>query len=232
MEIPSAAAILISARTEALQSDGRPVVLHLLPPSDAIAASDFSKRYPRGIGPDFAEVTGLCAGFGIDSLEVSFTDYRFQGFDGLLNDWLELYQDGYGNTVAMEIMPSGLAGPVWFVSHDPPVMVLVAHGLAEFVDLVIDAYRATKKHRENAFVSLHDLAMKVWQEPPRNRGASECIDSPDRELREFARTLSPTSVILDTRGFKPGDGIVCDEISQMRPVLLCPSSPMLRATEA
>ena len=227
----SAAAILRSARQEPLQVDGNPTSPHLLPSGDVAIPRDFWARYPQGIGAEFNDLLELCSGFRIGSYEVSFTDHHFQGFDGLLNDWLELTQDGYGNFWVLEILPNAEMGSVWFVCHDPPVMILVASDLGSFIDLVVDVFRKKKRCEPNAFAVSHDAAMRVWSANRPNTPARECDKSQDIELREFARTLSPGSVILDMRAFHPGDGIICDALSPMHPVKLCPTNPLLRAAK-
>ena len=85
---------------------------------------------------------------GIDGLlaEIDFTGLaEGQALDELFPRVATVATDGYGNGWVVDLLrENGGWGPIWFLSHDPPVALHQCNGLATFLDekLGADAHAA------------------------------------------------------------------------------------------
>lgn len=138
------------------------------------------------------------AGFSVDDFRVDFTgDFLFE-FEAALPFGLPIATDGAGNFWVVDIGPDCAWGPVLFVSHDPPVVVVQARDVTDFIaQACADPDPAD---RVAAWVS------EVWNRNPYVVPSGQAGVSDDPVLRAFAEEVGPDSVIADLRDLTPGKG--------------------------
>jgi hypothetical protein len=188
--------------------EGELLQLLLVRPGFGPNERNFQSRFTRPLPPEVSELLSFASGFRLGYVEIFFTEYALQGYHFLLPDWMELCGDGFGNFWVAEIQAdSNEWAPVWFVCHDPPVIVRVADTLSDFIDQVLDCSRKPPRLQNNWFARSHDRADKIWQ-----RGESAGISalagcsSTDATISAFARSLPKNGVIVDLRSSRLGDG--------------------------
>lgn len=168
--------------------------------------------YPwiRGKLPADPEIEALLertSGFDLGPLEVRFDEsLSGQFIPGLSAESISVLEDGFGNSWNVDIDPkSGKWKAVYFVCHDPPVVVVQSASLAEFLKDVFRNFgpsegQVTLDHiRDTA-------AMKVWNTGGVEVAATSLAGSLDPTLRRAAQAAGPNGVVADLRACRPGDG--------------------------
>ena len=82
---------------------------------------------------------------------------------GIAPDGLPVAADGFGNHWVVDIR-DGRPAEVLFIAHDPPVVVLQAHSLGDF--LVQWFETGLDPDVDNPLDAVHEAANKVWRRPP------------------------------------------------------------------
>jgi hypothetical protein len=188
-----------------LDQDGNETVLELLPPLSAAELAELEAT----LGPLPSEVRELAA--------------VTRGFDGIL-ETLDLYalrdslgledafplahpiaHDGYGNFWVADVRPgSGSWEGIFYVCHDPPVVVFQTYSLAEFLAEVL---RLGNPPWQSAVDEVHEQhAGRIWRENPGFISREECLASGDESLAAFASKLDETHRVVDLREPRTGDG--------------------------
>lgn len=205
--------VVAATKEELINQDGDAIALSLEPPSKSSAPHSDS---------DLSDLIAVCSGFSLGSYDISFTNLRGQGFDFLLPNWIELCGDGCGNFWVLEIPPpdlQGRTGPVWFVCHDPPAIVLVAESLPEFLDQIIDSYRRKPKLASNVFLDSWSHAMAVWRRADFGLAVEAASQTSDPSVTAICDRLGPNGLIHDTRQMKPTHGFSWEPLDTSRTVL-------------
>jgi len=167
------------------------------------------ERLPGKLPVEVRDLLCFASGFSLGAHEVSFHRYNMWGYDFLLPHVAVLDDDGAGNSWVIEINPEGADWRhVWFVCHDPPVLVYQCEILAEFIDGVLDLSRFEKcKHGHRSILyHIDDLCIKLWRGNKRFPKASSFRRTDDSTLAAFVATLDDAASIIDLRGAKTGDG--------------------------
>jgi hypothetical protein len=117
--------------------------------------------------------------------------------EGLLPRYVTICKDSYGNHWCIDIRraPSRW-GPVVYLCHDPPVLVIVSHGLAEF----LEAYPGV---RQKSRVE----AKKIWSGQLDFPTALSLRRTADPELAEVLSVLSDDTRVADLRSEGLGTGL-------------------------
>ncbi|MBK7404178.1 MAG: SMI1/KNR4 family protein [Phycisphaerales bacterium] len=196
-------ALLESALHDSFPDDeGTPRRIKLVPPGQGLNERHFREHFKGPMPPDMQDLYALCSGFDLDYHEITFTEYHFQGYDCLFHDWIEVAADGFGNHWVLEIRPGAAAwGPVWFASHDPPVVLHVADDLTTFLRHFLDAYRGGEVH--NPYACSHRDAMRIWEEshpwPTAAHVRAQLRATPDPLLAALTADLPDHAEIIDLR---------------------------------
>ena len=100
---------------------------------------------------------------GIDFLpmeEVKFDEYEQNAYQGLFPHAITLDGDGFGNYWVVDIDFQGEWKSVYYICHDPPVVVKQAENLKEFISQL----HALGKNPETSIINeVHDAnSMKIW----------------------------------------------------------------------
>lgn len=115
--------------------------------------------------------------------------------------------DGFGNSWNIDITKAAsneVWGPVYFVCHDPPVLVYQCSGLEAFL---VEVVRELEYPGESQLsLMLKQFAMEVWSKNPGLLPQAEALMSNDGILNGFAQELDDSYVICDMRSAKLGDG--------------------------
>ncbi|XVJ59381.1 MAG: SMI1/KNR4 family protein [Tepidisphaera sp.] len=213
---PSSLSIIRAAASESLfDEEGQPLTLTLTDPVES-SESD----------PDLSELLAACSGFKLGLWEdMNFVKTRYSGtgdfLDSFFPDWIELCMEATGDDYVLELPPvgsEGQPGPVWFVCHDPPAIVLIANTLAEFLKIFFDRFRKVRRYANTALDDAFDLAMKMWDNDMRGVPSSKAANSPDPELQALSRKLGPKAWIHDTRSMQPRQGFQWEITEEYEPV--------------
>lgn len=130
---------------------------------------------------------------GIKGLSGPIAEVNLAGgisdLEGLAPHGISIAEDGSGNFYYLEVLtnPTGL-GAVYFVSHDPPFVVLQSLSAEEF---------------------LQDLrGGTLWTEPVRSRPGHtwEFAQEQDEAFKSFSSTFRSDWIFIDFRDARPGDG--------------------------
>jgi hypothetical protein len=177
--------------------------------------SEFQSLLPRPLPAEIRELLTFSSGFEVHRETISgfpfirhsqpllFTgtnSFAFPVFEYLV----DLLHDGAGNFWVLEVDAHGNWGPVFFGSHDPPVIAIQARNLNEFLLQVLEPALAPP-HRALRFV--HDEATaEIWRTDPWLTPQLQGNASEDATLREFANSLPERFQIADLRKAEIGSG--------------------------
>lgn len=196
---------------EWVDEDGYATRLELLPALtdaeiDALAAAwgvpiprDARKvlRVTRGIAPsplESVEFSGEMAG-----------EVAGEVPDELFPHGMPIAHDGYGNYWVADLRPGSDAfGPVFFVCHDPAVIVYQCADVAEFLDGLLVMTEAP--HTGPLHFVHEQAAAEIWGGKEVAVQREVALASDDEVLRAFAETLPPDASVADMRAPRTGDG--------------------------
>ena len=192
-----------------VDEDGDPVEPELRPGLAPAAVERLRATY-AALGVALPrELTGLLAvTTGADELlELDLTGERHSVEAGeLLPAGLPVAADGFGNFWLLDLTPDTVeAAPVFYLSHDAPVLLHQADSLAEFVDEVLRIYQPPHASRVD---DVHeDRLHRVWRTRPGRLTWQQAMSAGDGALRDFAERLDPTWSIVDLRQREVGMGL-------------------------
>lgn len=147
-------AITAAAAADLLEDD-EPVELDLSPGLSTGEIEQLAATH-GGLPDALRAVLSVAAGFD-GPVEVDFTGESMAfGLDELFDRPLPIATDGFGNHWVLELDD----GRVWFVGHDPPVLVLQSCDLDHFVESVLNMWQPG---RPTDIDWVHDdRAMAIW----------------------------------------------------------------------
>lgn len=153
------------------------------------------------------EVLQFSRGFDIPNGflgEIRFDEFGFFGFEELLGFCLTITHDWAGNYWVQEINKKGEWGRIYYVCHDPAVIVKQADSLYEFL---IQMHEYLLKE-EASFLSkvIDEISFKIYEGNGRLLEQKEAIISGDELLSNFASNYNEDWFIADLRHAKNGEG--------------------------
>lgn len=135
--------------------------------------------------------------YGFD--EISFAGYGAFEFENVFPNPMDLTQDGAGNFWIVDIDDKGNWGHVFFVCHDPAVVVKNSENLAEFI---LHIHESGKYGSKSNLSTIQDkVTGDIWVD--RSGGFIEVVQarqSDDPVLAGFASQLPDNFVVADLRG--------------------------------
>ncbi len=201
---------------------GAHTTLELLPGLSSGGLQTLEASLPAPMPLDIKELLAFTAGFNIGTDEVRFTSFNQWGYEFLLPDVMVLNGDGRGNAWAIEVNPStGAWRHVWFVCHDPPVLIYQCETLDDFIAGVLDQYRLERcQAGHRSFLSeVDNLTLAVWRKRRDQPKAAHLADADDVTLRNFAQSLGRYARVADLRSAALGDGFDWSPLNdERRPV--------------
>lgn len=153
-----------------------------------------SKRIPDEI----KELLKFAGGFGFYGLDyVTFGLNEFSGFEEIFPFSIELASDGFGNFWILDILPNGDWSHVYYVCHDPAVIIKHSENLAEFIYHVHEF--GSTPERSNLNIIHEQTIMDIWQTNQGLIAVNEAAQSTDNLLRDFAQSFTNNFQIADLR---------------------------------
>ena len=178
----------------------------LRPGLDDAGLAALQARYPVPLPAELVQLAGITS--GVDGLlDLDLTGVRHDVEVGeLLPAGHPIAADGFGNFWVLDLTPDTVdVAPVFFVCHDPPVMLYQAPDLATFLENAIR--RLEPPHRSAIDDVREDRLHDVWGSSPGAIAQADALASTDVALREFAGTLHDDWTIVDLRQRDVGAGV-------------------------
>ena len=203
-----------------LNEDGNEFAIELLPGLSTTELNRLAKQLPEEhIPADIQELLAFARGFTFGGLEdITFDGVNQFGFEELFPSAVQLGGDGFGNFWIIDIDANGKWGNVFYVCHDPAVVVKHSNNLAEFLGH-IDEYG--KNNDDSHLNIIHEKSVfDIWNK-------HEYIDidmarnSLDTTLRNFALSLPNNFVIADLRNIPNGLGFAWGRFGSRAKIVRC-----------
>lgn len=183
-----------------VSEDGDEYKVELKPGLSDQQIDKLATQLPTGqIPTDVRELLKYASGFeffGID--EVTFDGVGQFGFENIFPNSVQLAGDGFGNFWILDVDGKGNWGNVFYVCHDPAVVVKHSDNLAEFIKHM---HEFGKSGTESNLDIIHEKSvMDIWGKS--NGGfidISQAKNSNDTSLKNFAAQLPDNFVIADLR---------------------------------
>jgi hypothetical protein len=125
---------------------------------------EYRKQLPNNYLPtEIEELLIFSKGFEFQGLEeVRFDTFAHFGFEELFPNSIQLAGDGFGNFWILDIDTKGNWNSVYYVCHDPAVVVKQSNNLSQFIEQ-IDEFGKTGS--ESILDKIHEqTVMKIWTE--------------------------------------------------------------------
>ncbi len=187
---------------EFIDDEGEAYHVELLPGLLADEITALGAQIPTATLPqEIEELLRYSKGLTFGWLEeVRFDAFSDFGRLGLFPACIELTHDGAGNYWVLDINRAGQWGAVFYVCHDPQVIVKQADSLLDFL-MQLQEYGRLKS--ASRFDEVYErLSSKIWQERATHTGLVEAVvlaASTDTVLRQFAAQQPPDFLIADLR---------------------------------
>jgi hypothetical protein len=178
----------------------------LRPGLDDAGLAELQARYPVPLPAELVRLARTTSGAeGLLDLDLTGVRHDVEVAE-LLPAGLPVAADGNGNFWVLDLTPDTVeVAPVFFVCHDPPVMLYQAPDLATFLD---DALRRLEPPHRSAIDDVReDRLHDVWGSSPGAISHADAVASTDVALREFAETLHDEWTIVDLRQRDVGAGL-------------------------
>jgi len=161
---------------------------------DQLAAQLPAAQIPR----DIRELLRFTSGFSFAGLdEISFDRVNQSGFENVFPASVQLAGDGAGNFWIVDVSPIGEWGPVFFVCHDPAVVIKQSEDLAEYLQQLDELGK--KPDQSTLSLFLERTMMRVYNQDDGFVDLASARSSDDLVLQEFATGLPDHFVIADLR---------------------------------
>lgn len=190
------------------EPDGPAERLELLPPLSEEAIGELEFRIPCPLPESIRDLLRHTRGFATGPLEsLKFAGLWTFEFPQIFPCPIDIAHDGFGNYWVVDLTEDSTEwGPIYFVCHDPPVVVLQSPDLSHFL---LEMLKLGGPEREQSLIdAVHEAhAARVWRDDPGLMGLDECRASEDPVLTSFAQGLPPGSEVKDLRDAAVGDGL-------------------------
>lgn len=160
---------------------------------------ELAKQVPAGQIPnDIRELLKFANGFEFYGLEeVTFDGIGQFGFEEFFPYSVQLAGDGFGNFWVLDVNKNGNWESVFYVCHDPAVIVKHSNNLTEFIAHVNDFGKNGNK--SNLGLIHEKIAMDIWNKDNGFIELESGRQSKDAILKNFALSLPGNFVIADLR---------------------------------
>jgi len=153
------------------------------------------------------ELLGYCRGFsglGVELVDFTGRDCNFEQAE-VFPHGLPIAADGYGNFWVVDLLPGSREwAPIYYASHDAPVILFQSPSFEHFLEELIKLDRPP--HRSAVDDVHEDRLFEVWRKNPGVLSHEQGLASSDPVLADFARQLDPAFQIIDLRKGEIGAG--------------------------
>lgn len=125
-------------------------------------------------------------------------------FSDVLANYISLASDGFGNYWCLFIKEDGTWEGVYYISHDPFVIVKHSENLAEFIHHVAEFGR---NEQESHLDFIHDTRVFEVAENDEGLMSKEAVARKDAVLKEFANDFGSNFLFGDLRNKKISTGV-------------------------
>jgi hypothetical protein len=154
-------------------------------------------------------------GFEFGWLEqVSFVAFGEFGLQGLFPTCIDLMSDGAGNFWVLDINKLGEWGSIFYVCHDPQVIIRQADNLEKFLGQLYEY--ATLKSVSWLDEVYNRLSIKIWEERKTDTSiidVATALASSDPIINQFAAQQSLDSLLIDLRAGSSTKGFAHNKFS-------------------
>ncbi|TDQ79060.1 SMI1/KNR4 family protein [Sphingobacterium yanglingense] len=185
--------------TQYISEDGDKYKVELLPGLTENEINELKEQLPDKYLPQSIEELLLYSrGFEFQGLdEIRFDAINQFGFEEFFPNSIPLASDGFGNFWILDISKNGDWGHVFYVCHDPAVVVKHSNDLAEFI-LHVDEFG--RKRGASHLNDVHEKAVdKIWKVNNGFMTYGELYETEDTILREFGANFDDNFVFVDLR---------------------------------
>ncbi len=187
--------------------DGLVETLKLSPGLSAAEIEELERSLPCALPQDVRELLAFSRGFENGPLDgLCFSGPPDAGWmEEIFPSPLVIAHDGFGSYWVIDLLPGSTTwGPIFFVCHDPPVVVFQTSTLEHFISEVL---RLANPPHESQIDDVHEAgASRIWRSNPGAVQATQLRRSADPMLKSFADSLSEAFLIVDLREASRGDG--------------------------
>jgi hypothetical protein len=186
-------------------AEGERFSFDLLPALNAFELRKFSRSFSHPLPPEISDLLSYSRGFDFFAFDrIDFTRRDFE-LSGAFHDPIDLTKDAFDNHWIVDIDPEdGSWGKVFFVCHEPTVIILQAHDLAQFLSQIASSAKGEQPNWINYIKE--DAAQQVWESVDKLIPREVAIRKKDKELAAFAESLPAGFLIADMREADWGDG--------------------------
>jgi hypothetical protein len=187
-----------------IDEDGLKNSFKLLPPLTEPELTRFAEGLPCPLPQEIHELLRFARGFEGILDGIQFADPVGFGLEDVLPHARTLAGDGCGNFWVVDLTSESQSfGPIFYVCHDPAVVVYQTDGLLHFIQ---EAVRFGSRSRKSEIDDVHEaFATRIWRENPGVLSFAQCLVG-DSELKSFAESLDESWEFADLRNPKLGDG--------------------------
>ena len=186
--------------------DGWVETLEFSPGLSAEEIEELERSLPCALPQDVRELLAFSRGFENGPIDICFSGLLDSfGMEEIFPSPLVIAHDGFGNYWLIDLLPgSATWGPIFYVCHDPAVVVFQTSTLEHFISEVL---RFANPPHASEIDDVHGAAtMRIWRTNPAAVPASQLRESADPVLKSFADSLSEAFFIVDLREATQGDG--------------------------
>lgn len=160
---------------------------------------ELAKRLPTGQVPtEIRELLKFASGFEFFGLEeVTFDGVGLFGFEKFFPNSVQLAGDGFGNFWILDVDRNGNWGNVFYVCHDPAVIVKHSENLTQFIEHISEFGK--KNNKSNLDLIHEKVVMDIWSKDYGFTELETARQSSNKTLRNFALSLPDNFVIADLR---------------------------------
>ena len=183
--------------------DGSPVVLKLLPGLNEEEVAKLEAELSAPLPSEINDFVRFARGFEFSPIGTVTFDRGFSfGMEELFPRAMPLCEDGLGNVWIVEVLRNGGWGPIFFVNHDPPVIVVHCKDIVFFLN---ELFNLRHPQHSNIIDRVQEASMHIWSEEQGIK-ASSLQDSSDEALCTFAKGLKSNDLVFDLRDQNVGSG--------------------------
>ncbi|MFN6378347.1 MAG: SMI1/KNR4 family protein [Flavobacteriales bacterium] len=160
---------------------------------------ELARGLPTGKVPtEIRELLKFASGFEFFGLEeVTFDGVGQFGFEDFFPNSVQLAGDGFGNFWILDVDKNGNWGSVFYVCHDPAVIVKHSDNLTQFIEHVNDFGKNGNK--SNLDIIHEKVVMDIWSKDTGFFELEAARLSSDTTLKNFALSLPDNFVVADLR---------------------------------
>lgn len=189
-----------------VDEDGNEARITLAPPISPPELRDLESRIPCPLPDDARELLSVSRGLENGPLEsMDFAGVTEPFMEEVFPHGLPIAHDGFGNYWVVDLVTTSTCwGPIFYICHDPPVVIYQAPDVAVFI---ADVLRLAEAPFGGPIDDVHERhTMTVWRENPGSVTRDVALHSADAAVKQFAGRLSADFHVVDLRHARTGDG--------------------------